>query len=135
MRTDLHLDSADADSAWKRINFIEKPNRRIWQDMAGVWKARMEWVDDQSLESDDDAIMSMNGGHLADKAESTLPHQRLPQNAPGPRKRTAEKLVIGWGDAAWIIRVYPGGTGTGKHVGERSAGSAEAVHLYVQPLI
>lgn len=134
MRTDLHLDSADTDAAWKRIGFIEKPNRRIWQDMAGVWKARMEWIDDQSLESDEDAIMSMNGGHLADKAQTTLPHQRLPQAAPGPRKKTVEKLVIGWGDAAWIIRVYPGGTGTGKHAGERSVGSAEVVHLYVQSL-
>jgi hypothetical protein len=126
IRTDLHLDSADTESAWKRINFIERPNRRIWQDMAGVWKARIEWVDDQSLESDDDAIMSMNGGHGGDKTESTLPHQRLPQT-PG-RRRTVEKMVIGWGDAAWIVRVYPGGPGTGKHVGETSAGSAEIVH-------
>tara|TARA_R110002003_G_scaffold198_11_gene15483 strand:- start:13905 stop:16082 length:2178 start_codon:yes stop_codon:yes gene_type:complete len=127
MRTDIHLDSADSDSAWKRVGFIEKPNRRIWQEMAGVWKARMEWVDDQSLESDDDAIMSMNGGHI-DKTESTLPHQRVPQ-PHGAKRKKVEKLVIGWGDAAWIIRVYSGGPGTGKHVGERSAGSAEIVHF------
>ncbi|EMD97484.1 hypothetical protein COCC4DRAFT_177158 [Bipolaris maydis ATCC 48331] len=57
MRTDLHLDSADSDDAWKRIGIIEKPNRRVWQDMASVWKPRIEWIDDQSLESDDDAIM------------------------------------------------------------------------------
>lgn len=128
MRTNLHLDSADTDSAWKRIGFIDRPNRRIWEDMAGVWKARMEWVDDQSLESDDDAIMSMNGGQLRDKPESTLPHHRQ-STLHTPKKKKVEKLVIGWGDAAWIIRVYPGGPGTGKHVGERSVGSAEVVHF------
>ncbi|KAH8726644.1 vacuolar assembly protein-like protein [Phaeosphaeriaceae sp. PMI808] len=129
MRTNLHLDSADSDFAWKRIGFIEKPNRRIWQDMAGVWKARMEWVDDKSLESDDDAIMSLNGGYAVDKPESTLPHQRLPQPAPGAKRRKVEKLVIGWGDAAWIIRVYPGAVNSGKHAGESSVGSAEVVHF------
>lgn len=134
MRTDLHLDSADSELAWKRMGFVERPNRRIWQDMAGVWKARMEWVDDQSLESDDDAIMSMNGGHAGDKSESTLPHQRLSQPSHGPRRKKVEKLVIGWGDAAWIVRVYPGGTGTGKTVGEKSVGSAEIIHLFVMAL-
>jgi hypothetical protein len=130
MRTDLHLDSSDSEYAWKRIGFIEKPNRRIWQEMAGVWKARIEWVDDRSLESDDDAIMSMNGHHLADKTEATLPHNRSPQ-APRDAKKSKnfEKLIIGWGDAAWVVHVQPGGAGVGRNVGERSVGSAEVVHL------
>jgi hypothetical protein len=128
MRTDLHLDSADADLAWKRVGFVERPNRRIWQEMAGLWKARMEWVDDQSLESDEDDTSSANGGH---KADSTLPQQRLPPTPRGPRRKQVEKLVIGWGDMAWIVRVYPGGTGTGKNVGEKSVGSAEIVYRYV----
>ena len=127
MRTNLHLDGADTEPAWRRIGLVDKPNRRIWHDMAGVWKARMEWVDDQSLESDDDAIMSMNGGHTRDKTESMLPHQRLAQPPLGMKKKTVEKLVIGWGDAVWILRVYPGGPGIGKDVGETSAGSAEIV--------
>lgn len=126
MRTDLHLDSADSDLAWKRVGFVERPNRRAWQEMAGVWKARMEWVDDQSLESDEDDAMSMNGG----KSETTLPHQRLAQPSQGAKRRRVEKLVIGWGDTAWIVRVYPGGTGTGKNVGEKSVGSAEIVYRY-----
>ncbi|CAN9153568.1 unnamed protein product [Alternaria alternata] len=130
MRTDLHLDSADSDNAWKRIGFIEKPNRRIWQEMAGVWKARIEWVDDRSLESDDDAIMSMNGHHLADKTEGTLPHNRSPQASKDPKKQNKfEKLIIGWGDAAWVVHVQPGGPGVGRDVGERSVGSAEVVHF------
>jgi hypothetical protein len=130
MRTNLHLDSADSDNAWKRIGFIEKPNRRVWQDMASVWKARIEWVDDRSLESDDDAIMSMNGHHSADKSEGTLPHHRLPQSSKSStRKKKFEKLIIGWGDAAWIVQVQPGGAGVGRDVGERLVGSAEVVHL------
>jgi hypothetical protein len=127
MRTDLHLDSADSDLAWKRVGFVERPNRRIWQDMAGLWKARMEWVDDQSLESDEDGMLSMNGGS---KSESTLPHQRL-GHTPHAKRKTVEKLVIGWGDTAWIVRVYPGGPGTGKNVGEKSVGSAEIVYRFV----
>ncbi|KAF1843921.1 vacuolar assembly protein-like protein [Cucurbitaria berberidis CBS 394.84] len=129
MRTNLHLDSADSDAAWKRIGFIDKPNRRVWEEMAGVWKARMEWVDDRSLESDDDAIMSMNGGHTSGKAELTLPHHRIHEHPKGTKKRKMEKLVIGWGDAAWVVHVQPGGVGTGNDVSERSVGSAEVVHF------
>ncbi|KAF2200975.1 hypothetical protein GQ43DRAFT_481105 [Delitschia confertaspora ATCC 74209] len=129
MRTNIKLDSADAESAWKRIGFIDKPNRRIWEEMAIVWKARAEWVDDESLESDKDSIISMNGSSLArEKENSTLPHKRSAKHHNGTKKRKIEKLVIGWGDAAWIVHVDPGGTGVGKHVGERSVGSAEIIH-------
>lgn len=132
IRTDLHLDSADSEFAWKRIGFIEKPNRRIWEDMAGVWKARIEWIDDRSLESDDDAIMSMNGHHLSDKTETTLPQNRSPETPKNSKKKkTFEKLIIGWGDAAWVVHVQPGGAGVGRDVGERSVGSAEVVHRYI----
>ncbi|KAF2868986.1 vacuolar assembly protein-like protein [Massariosphaeria phaeospora] len=132
MRTNVKLDSADSESAWKRIGFIDKPNRRVWEDMAGVWKARLEWVDDKYLESDDDAIISMNGHHTAEKANSTLPHQRSdkpPKPPKLPKKLKVEKLVIGWGDAAWVVHVNLGGAGVGKDVGERSVGSAEIVHF------
>ncbi|PSN60324.1 vacuolar assembly protein-like protein [Corynespora cassiicola Philippines] len=129
MRTNIHLESADSDSAWKRIGFIDKPNRRAWQDMAGVWKARIEWVDDDSLESDDDAIISMNGHHPAEKPDTTLPHQRSDKPSKATKKKKVEKLVIGWGDAAWVVHVSPGGAGVGKDIGERSVGSAEIIHF------
>lgn len=145
MRSNVKLDSADSDYAWRRIGFIDKPNRRVWEDMAGVWKARLEWVDDQSLESDDDSIMSLNGAHAAEKVDSTLPHQRSDKDRHGARsqhtphaahgnkkkKTKTEKLVIGWGDAAWVVHINPGGAGVGKDVGERSVGSAEIIHLWV----
>lgn len=128
MRTHLHLDSADAHLAWTRVGFVERPNRRIWEEMAALWKARLEWVDHHSLESDEDDTLSANGGQ---KPDSTLPHQRLAPTPHGPRRKLVEKLVIGWGDTAWIVRVYPGGTGTGKSVGDKSVGRAEIVYRYV----
>ncbi|CAI6339022.1 unnamed protein product [Periconia digitata] len=132
MRSNLHLHNADSDLAWKRINFIGKPNRRIWEDMAGVWKARIQWVDDDQLESDDDAIIALNSSHGAEKPEATLPHHRLHKNKKDGTKKSnnrPEKMVIGWGDAAWVVNVNAGGDGTGKDVGERSAGSADIIHF------
>lgn len=138
MRTNLHLESADSEAAWKRIGFVDKPNRRIWEDMAGVWKARIEWVDDSRLESEDDSMISLNSSNATDKSEATLPHHR--EDRPGKhtihgkgskKKKQLEKMVIGWGDAAWVVHVDPGGAGTGKDVGERSVGSAEIIHLLV----
>ncbi|KAF1365132.1 vacuolar assembly protein-like protein [Lizonia empirigonia] len=129
MRTNLFLDSADSELAWKRIGFVGKPNRRVWQDMAALWKARVEWVDDESLESDDDAIMSMNDHRDHSKAEPTLPHHRTHKQGKEPKKEKIEKLVVGWGDAAWIIHVIPGEVfGNGKQTGERSPGSIEVPH-------
>lgn len=137
MRSNVQLDSADSDYAWKRIGFIDKPNRRVWEDMAGVWKARLEWVDDRSLESDEDSFMSLNGSNAAEKTDSTLPHQRSDKprhgthGTHGAKKKSAkiEKLIIGWGDAAWVVHINPGGPGVGKDVGERSVGSAEIINL------
>lgn len=132
MRTNLHLDGADSDSAWKRIGFIEKPNRKIWEEMAGVWKARLEWVDDQQLESDDDSIIKMNGRNATETSDGTLPHHRPGKHTKSAKKdQKLEKLVIGWGDAVWIVHVNPGGAGVGRNVGERSVGSAEVIHLCV----
>ncbi|KAF2728266.1 hypothetical protein EJ04DRAFT_581471 [Polyplosphaeria fusca] len=129
MRTNVRLDSADSESAWKRIGFIDKPNRRVWEDMAGVWKARVEWVDDKSLETDDDFNLSLNGSHSKED-DSTLPHMRTDKPAKStPKKKKIEKLVVGWGDAAWVVHVHAGGTGVGKDIGERSVGSAEIVHF------
>lgn len=131
MRTNVHLESADSDSAWKRIGFIEKPNRRIWEEMSGVWKPRVEWVDDDRLESDDDSILTLSGSHASEKADVTLPHHRAHKlSKDGKKSKKIEKLVIGWGDAAWIVHVHPGGAGVGKDVGERSVGSADIIHLY-----
>lgn len=135
MRTNLFLESTDSDLAWKRIGFVGKPNRRVWQDMAALWKARVEWIDDDSLESDDDAIMSLNDHRDHSKTETTLPHHRRHKSGKEAKVEKVEKLVVGWGDAAWIINVMPGEVfGTGK-TGERSPGSIEVPHQYVRAVL
>ena len=131
MRTNMFLDSADSELAWKRIGFVGKPNRRVWQEMAALWKARVDWVDDESLESDDDAIMSLNHHRHHGKAETTLPHNRRDKPRKEPKQEKVEKLVVGWGDAAWIIHVIPGEVFGNGRTGERSPGSIEVPHQYV----
>ena len=130
MRTNIQLDSADSESAWKRIGFIDKPNRRAWEEMAGVWKARAEWVDVDALESEEDTDISLNGSSSAspDKSHPLLPHKRPAEQHNSTKKKKIEKLVIGWGDAAWVVHINPGGAGVGKDVGERSVGSAEIIY-------
>lgn len=121
MRSHLRLDSESSDDAWKRIAHASKPNRKSWEDMAGVWKARAEWIDDRLLESDDlrsatEAEKSLNGGTNG-TTKSTK------------RKNKFEKLVVGWGDTTWIMHVHEGGkVPSGKHAGERQVGSADIIH-------
>lgn len=112
MRSHMKLDSADLGFAWKRIAHVDRPGRPIWEEMAAVWKGRMEWVNEKHLEHDDEQVKPSNGS----------------THTPTKNKRRPEKLVVGWGDTAWILHVHVGGTGVGKHAGERMAGSADIVH-------
>lgn len=114
MRSHISLESADAESAWKRIGHIDRPNQNSWDDMASVWKPRMQWIDERALEPDDDLPAAPNGLHADQLAQPSLPNKK---------KRRPEKLVVGWGDTAWVINVHSGTTG--RTAGERSAGSAD----------
>ena len=124
MRSHLRLDSEASEDAWRRIAHAAKPNRKGWEDMGGVWKGRCEWVKEEWLESDDPGG---GGGH----AESEGPI--LPNGANGTVKSTAsakrgvkiEKLVVGWGDTAWILHVHEGGSNT---KGAKQVGSADIIH-------
>lgn len=121
MRSNLHLEGADLESSWKRIGHVPRPEGDGWEDMAGVWKGRLEWIDETSLETDDD--------DKAREAASASPATaKLKQQTTKSNKRI-EKLLIGWGGTIWIINVHPGATGVGKHVGERSAGRAEIIKM------
>lgn len=121
MRSHLRLDSEASEDAWKRIAHASKPNRKSWEDMAGVWKARAEWIDDRLLESDDlssppEAERTLNGG------VNGTPKMKK-------REKKFEKLVVGWGDTTWVMHVHEGGTiASGKHAGERQVGSADIIH-------
>ncbi|KAF2758213.1 hypothetical protein EJ05DRAFT_452890 [Pseudovirgaria hyperparasitica] len=131
MRTNLHLESADSDYAWKRVAFIPKPNRKAWRDMAGVWKARAQWIDEKHLELDDGSSPAANGTsntESKDDVTSLLGLTRAPKTKTKKKKRS-ERLVVGWGDAAWIISVTAGSTSVGKDGGDRKVGSADIMQI------
>lgn len=124
MRSSLHLESAESEFAWKRISHTDHPNRPGWDEMAGIWKAHVEWIDEAGLESDD-GFSTINGS--SEKPQDPPDVQRL--KAP-QQSRRIEKLAVGWSGTIWIINVHPGGAGTGKEVGERKIGRAEVVTMY-----
>ncbi|KAK4641419.1 Vacuolar protein sorting-associated protein 41 [Podospora bellae-mahoneyi] len=121
MRTKLHLESADADDAWKRIGHIDRPQTAEWETMASVWKGRAEWIDEQAVEPDEPEKESHEV--LLSPAAERLKQQQVKHS------KTIERLLVGWGGTIWIIHVHPGGVGVGKHAGEKSAGRAEIVKL------
>jgi len=125
MRSKLHLDSADAEDAWKRIGHIDRPQTEEWDEMAGSWKGRAEWIDEQSVAPDDDGRDSSDGPSAvaASAAATSLKSTVLKSD------KNIERLLVGWGGTIWIIHVHPGGPGVGKHAGERTAGRAEIVKL------
>ncbi|KAK4982400.1 Vacuolar protein sorting-associated protein 41, partial [Elasticomyces elasticus] len=125
MRANVKLESADAESAWKRIGHVERPRRGAWNDMAGVWKGQLDWVEDGKLEADEEDSTFTNGSTAAPETKA---RDNSAKGSLQIKKKRVEKLVAGWGDTAWVLHIHPGGAGVGKHVGERSVGSAEIVH-------
>jgi hypothetical protein len=121
MRSNLHLDGGDVSFAWKRIGHVGRPQDDGWEEMAGVWKARVEWIDETTLETDED-------DKAREAAASTPATAKLKQQSLKGSKRI-EKLIIGWGGTIWIINVHPEGTGVGKSVGERTVGRAEIIKM------
>ena len=123
MRSNLLLESGETDLAWKRISHTDHPNRPGWDQMAGIWKAHVEWIDEAGLESDD-------GYYTANGSMKSLQDPTDVEKLKATEKsRRVEKLVVGWSNNIWIINVYPGGTGVGKEVGERKIGRAEVITM------
>ncbi|KAI9822388.1 MAG: Vacuolar protein sorting-associated protein 41 [Pycnora praestabilis] len=128
MRSSLHLEAADSESAWKRIAHVDHPGGPKWEEMSSVWRGRAEWTDVTNLESDEDSLNTTNGYQIIpNKTSNNASTQKLPGKSS--RNRGIEKLVIGWGDTVWIINVHPGGAGVGKEAGERTVGRAETVTI------
>ncbi|KAK3938988.1 putative vacuolar protein sorting-associated protein [Diplogelasinospora grovesii] len=122
MRTKLHLESADAEDAWKRIGHGDRPDTEEWSTMASVWKARAEWIDEQAVEWEENDHESQQSQQVAPSpAAEKLKQQQRKSN------KVIERLIVGWGNMVWIVHVHPGSVGVGKNVGERSAGRAEFV--------
>ncbi|KAI9772760.1 MAG: Vacuolar protein sorting-associated protein 41 [Geoglossum umbratile] len=125
MRSHLHLDSADSEFAWKRISHVDRPDGPGWEEMSGLWKARVEWIDETNLETDE-GTKSVDGQEPQDNLTSATGNlERLARNA----RKGIEKLLIGWGGTVWIIDIHPGGSDPGRKVGERIVGRAEIVNL------
>ncbi|KAJ9651013.1 Vacuolar protein sorting-associated protein 41 [Neophaeococcomyces mojaviensis] len=115
MRSHLKLDSGESALEWKRISHISRPNRKGWEELAAVQKARAEWVDRTCLESDDDSSL-----------------RRPPSNGHNSRaadRSDAEEVVVGWGDMAWIIRVTTGTSQSSSKGQNSAAGSAEVMSI------
>lgn len=121
MRSNLHLEAVDSESAWKRIGHIDRPQDDGWEEMAGVWKGRVEWIDEKNLETDEDA--KMGEASALSPAGAKSKQQALKDN------KRVEKLLVGWGGTIWIINVHPGGVGVGKHAGERTVGYPEIIKM------
>jgi len=123
MRSNLHLASEHPDHAWRRIAHIDRPSRPKWEEMAGVWRARCEWIEDGNLESDDDQVPTANGSNAGAAPTSIAAASlQLVSKADRSKKKRTEKLVVGWGDTAWVLHVKP------EPAGERTVGSATIVH-------
>ena len=114
MRSNLRLDSSQADDAWKRIAHIDRPQTDEWETMAGVWKGRAEWIDEQVFE------------HESDSKEASAVEKPKEQASQDDKM---ERLLVGWGEKIWIIHVHPGGVGTGKNVGEKLLGRADIAKM------
>ncbi|OQD85850.1 hypothetical protein PENANT_c009G03206 [Penicillium antarcticum] len=113
MRSNLHLDSSESEFAWKRISHIDRPNRPGWEEMASVWKARAEWIDQSALDSHDN--LDVNDNPARSNVQSAVSVDKV------------EKLVVGWGGTVWVIDVHPDrASKTSK--GEK-LGSAEVVTI------
>ncbi len=125
MRTKLHLESIDADSAWKRIGHIDRPQTEEWDTMASVWKGRAEWIDDQNVDADEDSasVSTSNSPAGLSAAADKLKEQQTRHN------KAIERLLVGWGSTIWLIHVHPGGVGVGSHAGERTVGRAEIMKM------
>lgn len=118
MRSHLKLGSENQEDAWKRIAHAARPNRRSWEDMAGVWKGRCEWIDDNGLESDDLAT----GRGDEEKAKGVNGTTALTKD------KKIERLVVGWGDTAWILHVQCGSSVPSSPNVKRQVGSADIIH-------
>lgn len=117
MRTKLHLENGDVEDAWKRVGHVDRPQTDEWEEMAGVWKGRAEWIDEQAVEPDDDGRESDPMGTISSTSKAKSVTTRGSGNY--------ERLLVGWGGTIWIIHVHAGRMEAGKIAGEKSVGHAE----------
>ena len=127
LRSNVGLESADSDMAWKRIGHVDRPNGPGWEEMSAVWKSRVEWIDQEALDPEEEYHMD---GHRQPSTTSQSKAQET-KSLPGDasRSRKVEKVVVGWGGTVWVIHIHPGRPGFGRDVGEKIHPRAEIVTL------
>ncbi|KAL6720978.1 Vacuolar protein sorting-associated protein 41 [Lecanora helva] len=124
MRSNLHLDSGDTELGWKRISHIDHPNRPGWEEMAGIWKAHVEWIDEAGLESDE-GFPTANGS--VNKASDPPDVERF----KSPQKsRQIEKLIVGWSGTIWIFNIHPESSNAGTLSNEGRKPHVDIVTMY-----
>ena len=136
MRTGTKLQSGDADYAWiaHRARATSRAARGR-EEMASVWRPRAEWIDEARLEPDEEEPAppppaNGNGTRAASpsKGAAAAALEAVARNGRVASKKKLERLVVGWGDAVWILQVKPESKSTGREPLRRSAGSATIVH-------
>ena len=93
MRSHLHLEHSESELSWERFCHIDRPRSQIWDEMASVWKARIEWVDEDSLRFE--AASDSQEINIDARRNSTKDDQ-------------LDRLLVGWGGTIWIVGVSPG---------------------------
>ena len=134
MRSNIRLTGYETDLAWKRIGHVAKPPRAVWEDMGGLWKARVAWIEDKYLQPDEDEDKErlLGNDRSPPTRASTNSNSEVSEKSKYlPEKRLKEKMIVGWGDTAWILQIQHSGKGTGKNVGEQLVGTADILHMYV----
>lgn len=122
MRSHLHLESSDSELAWKRLNHVPRPEKGGWEEMAGVWRARAEWIDNDGLETNEDPSVVPEDASLTGNGLSKHAEGQTPPNRP-------ERLIIGWGSSIWIMDVLPGEQGEAKVSRNARLGRLEMVTI------
>ena len=80
-------------SEWKRISAIERPES-VSEEMVGVIKARVEWIDRRELSKDPEDV----------DGEKEAPPVTEKHGWEGGK----ERLVVGWGGTVWVMNVFSG---------------------------
>lgn len=109
--------TSGAKCQWKRISAIERPDS-VSEEMVGVIKARVEWVDGRELSKD----LEETGSDVQVNPVTT------PENQPG-WEGGKERLLVGWGDTVWVMNIY---SGEGVRDESRKWGWGEIVNKYVE---
>ncbi|KAL9044276.1 MAG: hypothetical protein Q9214_002575 [Letrouitia sp. 1 TL-2023] len=127
MRSNLNLESNRSEYAWKRLNHIDYPTREPWDEMAAVWKAQVEWIDESGLETNTISVGAGNG-----TTENTWSlhagRSELQPAKAAHRRKQSEKLVVGWGDTVWICDVHPN-SGVGKESFTNKPGHVDIITI------